>query len=112
MPKPYNRIKRIEEELAHNTTSFLHKEASEDIGLINCTHVKLTPDLSSALLYISVYPPVKKNVAINDLLAPYLYDLKRFLVERVPMRKIPKISFVLDEGEAEAEKINKIIDSL
>lgn len=112
VPKPYSRKERIEEELAHNATSFLHKEASENLGLISCTRVKMASDFSNALFFISFYPPLKEGVAVKDVLAPYLYDLKHYLVERVPMRKIPKISFSIDKSVEEVARIDKIIDSL
>lgn len=112
MHKPYNRIDRIAEELAHNTTQFLHDNISEQWGMITCTHVQLSSDLHSAKFFLSFYPPLKKDDQLATAITPIKQELVDYLNERVPMRRFPKPSFEVDKSIEESSHINQLMDKL
>lgn len=112
MPQPYKRVDRIAEELAHNTTVFLHENLSEAYGIVTCTSYDITSDLRDAKAWISFYPPLSDNRKVDKILSPYKKELFNFLKKKVPLKHYPKIIFYIDHSDEHASKINNLLDSL
>lgn len=112
MPKPYNRIDRLSEELAHNTTEFLHERLSEKYGIVTCTKVDLSHNLQSAKIWLSFYPQLEDDKDVNDAIRPYMSDLIGYLKKRVPMKYIPQFTFAVDHGDENADRIEKLMDKI
>lgn len=112
MPQPYKRTDRIAEELAHNTTIFLHANLSETYGIITCTSFDITKDLRSAKAWISFYPPLVDDSKIDEIIAPYKNELIMHLKKNVPLRHFPHIIFAVDHGDENANKIDNLLDKI
>tara|TARA_A100000164_G_scaffold150711_1_gene133708 strand:+ start:487 stop:867 length:381 start_codon:yes stop_codon:yes gene_type:complete len=97
----------INEYLIRESKSFLGNEFVTIMG------IKLSPDLSVALIFVSVLNN-KKSQFVEERLSERKYDVKRFLARSIgkKIRKIPEIKFILDSSEHDASRINKIISDL
>ena len=75
--------------------------------------IKLSPDLSVALIFVSVLNNSKSEF-VETALNKKKHEAKRFIVRAIgkKIRKIPEIKFIVDSSEYEATRINKIISKL
>lgn len=78
--------------------------------LVTITRVKTAADLKHALVYLSVIP-VNKSLQITSLLERKVFRLQAALNKVVKSYHVPRIKFVLDFTEHQAEKIEKLIAS-
>tara|TARA_Y200000002_G_scaffold89591_1_gene71989 strand:+ start:5042 stop:5413 length:372 start_codon:yes stop_codon:yes gene_type:complete len=97
----------INEYLIRDGKSFLGNEFVTIMG------IKLSPDLSVALIFVSVLNN-EKSQFVEEKLLERKYDIKQFLARSIgkKIRKIPEIKFILDSSEHDASRINKIISDL
>lgn len=97
----------INEYLIREGKSFLENEFVTIMG------IKLSPDLSVALIFVSVLNN-EKSQFVEEKLLERKYDVKQFLARSIgkKIRKIPEIKFILDSSEHDASRINKIISDL
>ena len=82
-------------------------------AFVTITAVKLTPDLSMAKLYFSIFNTEDKNEVIL-LMRKNMHTLKQALVTRIRkhVRRIPYLAFFEDETLDEMYKLNKLFDRL
>jgi len=83
----------------------------EEFGLgvlVTIMAVKTSEDGLHANVFISVYPTAKGEVVLNKL-NRHIYNLQQILNKKLQMRPVPKIRFVLDKTEAEAQELDKLI---
>lgn len=79
-------------------------------GFLTVTWVKVSPDLSQAKVYVSLYE-VENKAAVMDAITQRRRAIRKALGNafRHSMRKIPEISFVLDETDMRGEQIDDLI---
>jgi ribosome-binding factor A len=95
--------------------SLLRKEVGKimmkemDFGktLVTVTQAKVSNDLSEAKILITVFPESEEKNALFEL-QKNIYHLQKILNKRVKMKKVPKISFEIDQGMKNLYKIDKI----
>ena len=79
-------------------------------GIATVTAVRMSPDLTVAKVYISVYgnnfPPARFLSAIEDQKS----ELRRLVGRSVRLRQTPDIKFFLDDTLDQIEHIQKILD--
>ncbi len=97
----------------------LQKELSEILRLqtakthgiiISVSSVKVSPDLSIAKAYLSVFPSAKAQEIIANLTAnarTIRYDLGQKV--RFQLRKVPELAFYLDDSLDYAENIDRLL---
>jgi len=97
----------VNEYIIREGSSFLKNEFVTIMG------IKLSPDLSVALIFISALDNSKSDF-VNDRFQERKHDIKQYIVKAIgkKIRKIPEIKFILDSTEHEASKVNKIISNL
>jgi ribosome-binding factor A len=96
--------KLIKEEIS---LIFLHKIQDPELGLTTITKVKITPDLRSAKVYVSILDRDKREESLNKI-----NDLRTLirteLAHRVRLRHVPELTFFIDDSLDYAEKIEDI----
>ena len=97
----------VNEYILKEGKSFLKNEFVTVMG------IKLSPDLSVALIFISVLDNSKSDF-VNERFQERKHDIKQYLVKAIAkkIRKIPEIKFIIDSTEHEASRVNKIISNL
>lgn len=72
---------------------------------------KVTANTAHAKVVISVFPESGEQAAV-DALNMATREIKEELVDRLRLRRVPKIHYVLDRTEAEASKIERELHDL
>lgn len=92
---------------------FLHKGREYSHGkMISITKVRMSPDLSYARIYISIFPSDKNNEIFNsiqDITPKIRFELGSKV--RSQLRIIPEISFYIDDSLDYIDKIDKLLKS-
>lgn len=79
--------------------------------LISVTDVDLSPDLSNARAYLSVFPTEKQEEVmqlVTDNSSTIRYNLGNRMASQ--LRHIPELTFELDRTEEYARRIDKLLD--
>ncbi|TVQ47624.1 MAG: 30S ribosome-binding factor RbfA [Saprospirales bacterium] len=81
--------------------------------LVTVTGVSITPDLSQASIYLSIYNVAKKENVI-EAVSHHGTKLRQSLASRVRkhMRRVPFLEFHLDELLDEMEKVDNLFERL
>jgi ribosome-binding factor A len=81
--------------------------------LVSVTQVIVTPDLSLAKIYVSVYGTENKQEVVL-MMEENAHHLKQSLVRRIKrhIRRIPDIDYYLDDTLDEMYKVDKLFDDL
>ena len=93
----------------------LHAEGTYVYGdaLVTVTNVQVTPDLSLAKIYLSIYNSENKQAVILQM-EEHKHRLKQALASRVKrhLRRIPDIDFYIDETLDEVFKLDQLFRRL
>ncbi|MCC6690439.1 MAG: 30S ribosome-binding factor RbfA [Bacteroidia bacterium] len=79
-------------------------------ALITVTGVRISPDLSFAKIYLSLFG-VKNRETLLTLIKEYQPDIRKNLGNRIKkqVRIIPEINFYIDDTMDYAERINELL---
>jgi len=79
--------------------------------MISVTTVRMSPDLGSAKIYLSIFPEQQIDEAF-ELITHSSSKLRFELGKRIKnqVRKIPEIHFFIDDSLSYAEKINDLLN--
>lgn len=81
----------------------------EEEALVTVTQATVSDDLLHAKVYISVLPSQFAE-GVMEQIREQIYHFQQILNNKLRMRPIPKIFFVLDRTEEEAAKIERLIE--
>lgn len=78
--------------------------------MISVTEVRLSPDLSSARVYLSIFPDARAEEMMKWIVengSTVRYDLGNRMASQ--LRHIPELIFELDKSEAYAQRIDELL---
>ncbi len=109
-----NRMVRIEEEIKRALSDIIRMEVKDDrlSQMTSVTKVEITSDLKYAKVYISVYDTDKRRGASIDALNHGASFIRTRLSKMVDIRRVPELTFVLDDSIEYSLKIAKILDEV
>ncbi len=109
------RQEQVAELIRRNFGIVLHSDGSYIYGdaFVTVTSVLVTPDLSMAKLYVSVFNTEDKEAVLLSL-NKGIKGLKKSLAYRIRnhVRRMPEIAIYLDDTLDEMYKLNQIFDGL
>ena len=108
------RIERVNGLLRQEIASLIASQVNDPRlnGLITITQVRTTSDLRNARVYVSVMGNESaRQEALAGIQSSASY-LRRELRDRVALRYVPFLRFVLDDAMIEADRLMRIIDEL
>ncbi len=94
-------------------SALLHKEVGEYLArlelpsLTTISKVEVTPDLKWCKIWVTVLE--SKQAAVLAILAANARELRHELNQKLTMKFVPKITFVIDHGEEYAAHINELL---
>lgn len=104
-----NKVSRLLQKEAANY--FLHNAGEFPGAMISVSEVRITPDLSEARVFVSIFPQTKRQEIFN------LIDVKtkdiRFAIGkevRHQLRIVPNLIFMQDTSLDYAERITELLD--
>jgi ribosome-binding factor A len=107
------RISKIERLLQKELSELFRRQTASMHGtLVTVTAVRISPDLSLAKVYLSIFPSEKSEEIIDAIeknSKTLRYDLARIV--RSQLRKIPELVFFVDDTLDYVENIDKLLKS-
>ncbi|WP_027376468.1 30S ribosome-binding factor RbfA [Kaistella palustris] len=105
-----NRQKKVAQIIQEDFAELFRKQASESKQsfLVSVSDVKVTPDLSIAKIYLSIFPPEYRKDIMKEILANKA-QYRNFIGQKMgkQVRIIPELNFYLDTTLDDVEKIEK-----
>ncbi|MDD7437590.1 MAG: 30S ribosome-binding factor RbfA [Bacteroidales bacterium] len=105
------RTKKVAREIQKQLGILFHEETRKTKGvMISVTEVRLSPDLSSARVFLSIFPDAKAEEMMESIkrnTPTVRYDLGRMMASQ--LRHIPELIFELDTSEAYAQRIDELL---
>lgn len=102
-----NKISRL---LQKELSDIFLAETRKTHGIITVSVVRVSPDLSTAKAYLSIFPPEKSAEMIENINAntkTIRYELSQRV--RYQLRKTPELSFFLDDSLDYIENIDSLL---
>ncbi len=104
------RIEKLESLLTAEISQVLLKDlANEGLGLATVTGVKLSRDLSHAIVYVSVYGDESRRQQTLASLQHAAGYIKGLLGKRLHLKRIPRLQFVDDPSLRQADRIARLL---
>jgi ribosome-binding factor A len=108
--------RQVAEMVKRNFSTILQEEGSYIYGaepLVTVTNVKMTPDFAMARIYLSVYNTENKQAVLLEM-EEERHRLKQNLGARIrkQVRRLPDISFFLDDTLDEMYRIDSLFQHL
>ncbi|OGE73988.1 MAG: ribosome-binding factor A [Candidatus Doudnabacteria bacterium RIFCSPLOWO2_02_FULL_42_9] len=101
------RTEKVASLIQHEVGEFIIK--LELPALTTISKVEITPDLKWGKLWVTVMGDDKEQKEVLSILGENLPELQRSLNQKLEMKFVPRIKFVLDHGEEYAAKINELL---
>ena len=82
--------------------------------IITITNVRITPDLSIAKIYLSIFAPGRDIKAIYEYLNEHNTSIRTKLAHliRHQVRKIPELHFYLDDTSEYVNRLEQLFDKI
>jgi len=108
-----NRMKRVSSLLLREICDILHREIKDPrIGFVTITDCEVAPDLSTARVYVSVIgEETRKKEAIETLNHASSF-IRRHIQERITLKRIPYLQFILDNSIEHGIRICALLDEI
>jgi ribosome-binding factor A len=105
------RLKKVERLIQKELSVFFQQHSPNYLGkLISVTAVRLSPDLSVARVYLSIFPVIEMEKVIELIVSDtgkIKFELGKKL--RNQLRKMPDFKFFIDDSLDHADKINELL---
>jgi ribosome-binding factor A len=101
------RLRRLDHLFREELSDLIRTELSDPrLGeIVSITRVDVSPDLENATAYVSVLGEAETKTATIQALTHAAPFLRRHLIERVRIRRVPALHFVLDQTIEEAARV-------
>ena len=108
------RIDRIEEQVRIELSEIIEREIQDPrIGLVTITHVKVSPDLQHARIFVSVLGDAEQRKRTVQGLRSAASYARRSLSKRLHhLRRIPELIFEYDEGLEKGIRIDELLEQI
>lgn len=112
------RTDRINELLQREIASGLYQVQTTpplDLARVTVASVACSPDLRKAKVMVSVLEDEKGETRAENVIRAlnrHRKDLQAMIASNIVLKYTPHLQFVLDEGQARADRIYRILDSL
>lgn len=107
------RIEKIARLLQKELSEIFRLETAKTTGvLVSVSAVRVSPDLSIARVYLSVFPGDKANAIVSNISAnakSVRYDLAQRV--RYQLRKVPELNFYVDDSLDYIQHIDDLLAS-
>ncbi len=110
MPTP--RIPKINELIKQQLAEIMERELSLKQGVfITLSKIDTTKDLRYTRVSVSVFPEQESHY-VSETLRKETPRLQRALHQKLYMKPLPRLSFLLDATEQRADEVEKILKKL
>jgi ribosome-binding factor A len=109
-----HRHERVGEEIAHEVNAMLAGELKDPRleGMVIATQVRVQPDMKHARVFISVNGTSKEQSDAIKALEHASGYIRRELIERLQVRRVPELHFTLDLSQEHIERIEQLLKDM
>ena len=109
-----HRHERVGEEIAHEINSMLAGELKDPRleGSVIASEVRVQPDMKHARVFINVQGTNKEQSDAIKALEHASGYIRRELVERLQLRRVPELHFTLDLSQEHIERIEQLLKEM
>jgi ribosome-binding factor A len=106
-----HRHERVGEEIAHEINAMLAGELKDPRleGSVVASEVRVQPDMKHARVFISVKGTTKEQSDAIKALEHASGFIRRELIERLQLRRMPELHFALDLSQEHVERIEQLL---
>ena len=109
MPREFSRSQRMAEQLRRELAEIVQDEIKDPrLGFISFTEVRMSRDLSHAVIYCSVLNSEQLNESI-EILNSATGFIRKSIGRRIRARIVPTLKFVADESVIRGAAMDKLI---
>jgi len=110
MPKEFSRSQRMAEQLRRELAEIVRDEIKDPrMGFVSFTEVRMSRDLSHAVIYCSVFDNEQQDESI-DILNSAVGFFRKEIARRIRARIVPTLKFVADESITRGAAMDSLID--
>ena len=109
-----HRHERVGEEIAHEINAMLAGELKDprlEVSVV-ASEVRVQPDMKHARVFISVKGTNKEQADALKALEHASGYIRRELVERLQLRRVPELHFILDLSQEHVERIERLLKEM
>ena len=109
-----HRHERVSEEIAHEINAMLAGELKDprlEVSVV-ASEVRVQPDMKHARVFISVKGTNKEQADAIKALDHAAGFIRRELVERLQLRRVPELHFTLDLSQEHVERIERLLKEM
>jgi ribosome-binding factor A len=108
-----HRQERLADQIRIEVAEMIEGELRDPrIGFATVTRVELSPDLRYGRVLISVLGGEESRAETLEGLSSAAGYVRREITRRLGLRRAPEIVFVLDRGQEEVAKVQKLLDEM
>lgn len=108
--KNFSRMQRIATLIQHELAQNILQIPNPVLKTISITEVRVSPDLSHAKIFFSIFDEKNAPEALK-ILNTQAKQLRHILAQNLNLRKTPELHFVYDESIIKGQKLSALIDS-
>ncbi|VAW53222.1 Ribosome-binding factor A [hydrothermal vent metagenome] len=109
MPREFLRSDRMAEQLRRELAEIIHDEIKDPrVGFLSFTEVRMSRDLSHAVVYCSVLDSEQLHESI-DVLNRASGFIRKSIGKRIQARIVPTLKFVADESIVKGAAMDNLI---
>lgn len=109
MPREFLRSDRMAEQLRRELADIVRDEIKDPrLGFMSFTEVRMSRDLSHAVIYCSVYNSEQENESI-ELLNRATGFIRKEIARRIRARIVPTLKFVVDDSVTQGIAMDELI---
>ena len=106
------RIQRVSELVKRQISEIIQQLSLPDCGFITVTAADVSPDLHEGRVYISVIGTAEQKQRALARLESEHGRIQTEFAHRVILKYTPRLKFLLDETESNAQRIESLLDEL
>ncbi len=110
---PGRRQERLADQIRSEVALMITEELSDPrIGFATLTRVEISGDLGHARLFVSVLGDAEAQTNSLRGLSSAAGYLRREVTHRLGLRRAPELTFILDHGPQESERLESMLEKL
>jgi ribosome-binding factor A len=106
-----DRMVKVNELILQQLGTVIAEELEFPEALITILAVDTSPDLKHAKVFISILPDSQVEIVTRKL-NNAVKLLQKELAGKISLRSLPRLQFIYDDTEKQAEEIDRLLDSL
>jgi len=106
-----HRHERVAEEIRHEFEAMLAGELKDPrlAGPVRVTEVTVTPDLKHARIFLAAFGTNEERRGVREGLVAALGFIRSELAQRLDLRRVPEIHFVVDSSGVEGGRLEELL---